>query len=166
MLRHLTDDPVRALTLPSRARLAGEMSSRSTSRGYTLAAPYAYRGAITPKTPPTGVRRQDRGAPRAVAEAKTPWLRLAGGANPAPPRPAGRVRGRVLHLVTDALPSTSAGYTIRTQEIALAQRVAGIDPHVSTRIGFPVTAGAIDGRAAVRVDGVPYHPLLPWIMPG
>ena len=32
---------------------------------------------------------------------------------------------RVLHIVTDALPSTSAGYTIRTQEIALAQRARG-----------------------------------------
>jgi glycosyltransferase involved in cell wall biosynthesis len=68
--------------------------------------------------------------------------------------------------VTDALPSTSAGYTIRTQEVALAQRAVGLDPHVSTRIGFPVTAGAIDGRATVTVDGVPYHRLLPWIMPG
>ena len=76
------------------------------------------------------------------------------------------MRGRVLHLVTDALPSTSAGYTIRTQEIALAQRAVGLDPHVSTRIGFPVTAGAIDGRATVTVNGVPYHRLLPWIMPG
>jgi glycosyltransferase involved in cell wall biosynthesis len=64
------------------------------------------------------------------------------------------------------LPSTSAGYTIRTQEIALGQRAAGMDPHVSTRIGFPVTAGSIDGRAAVTVDGVPYHRLLPWAMPG
>jgi glycosyltransferase involved in cell wall biosynthesis len=72
----------------------------------------------------------------------------------------------VLHLVTDALPSTSAGYTIRTQEIALAQRLAGMDPHVATRIGFPVTAGAIDGRTTVTVDGVPYHRLLPWVMPG
>ena len=52
----------------------------------------------------------------------------------------------MLHIVTDALPSTSAGYTVRTQEIALAQRAAGLDPHVVTRIGFPVTAGAIDGR--------------------
>jgi glycosyltransferase involved in cell wall biosynthesis len=68
--------------------------------------------------------------------------------------------------VTDALPSTSAGYTIRTQEIALAQRAVGLDPHVTTRIGFPVTAGAIDGRALVTVDGVPYHRLLPWVMPG
>jgi glycosyltransferase involved in cell wall biosynthesis len=75
-------------------------------------------------------------------------------------------KGRVLHIVTDALPSTSAGYTIRTQEIALAQRAAGLDPHVVTRIGFPVTAGSVDGRATVTVDGVPYHRLLPWVMPG
>jgi glycosyltransferase involved in cell wall biosynthesis len=75
------------------------------------------------------------------------------------------VQGRILHIVTDALPSTSAGYTIRTQEIAVAQRMAGLDPHVSTRIGFPVTAGAIDGRSLVTVYGVPYHRLLPWIMP-
>jgi glycosyltransferase involved in cell wall biosynthesis len=74
--------------------------------------------------------------------------------------------GRVLHIVTDALPSTSAGYTVRTQEIAVAQRAAGLDPHVVTRIGFPVTAGSIDGRHLVTVDGVPYHRLLPWIMPG
>ena len=87
-----------------------------------------------------------------------------------PPRAGGR-RGvappqEILHIVTDALPSTSAGYTIRTQEIAVAQRLAGMDPHVTTRIGFPVTAGAMDGRATVTVDGVPYHRLLPWIMPG
>jgi glycosyltransferase involved in cell wall biosynthesis len=80
--------------------------------------------------------------------------------------PARRGSTRVLHIVTDALPSTSAGYTIRTQEIAVAQRLAGMDPHVTTRIGFPVTAGAMDGRATVTVDGVPYHRLLPWIMPG
>lgn len=81
-----------------------------------------------------------------------------------PPAPSRNIK--ILHIVTDALPSTSAGYTIRTQEIALAQRFAGMDPHVSTRIGFPVTAGAIDGRSTVIVDGVPYHRLLPWVMPG
>ena len=73
---------------------------------------------------------------------------------------------RILHIVTDALPSVSAGYTVRTQEIAVAQRAAGLDPHVVTRLGFPVTAGHIDGRAKVTVDGVPYHRLLPWVMPG
>ncbi|MGH3279244.1 MAG: glycosyltransferase family 4 protein, partial [Trebonia sp.] len=96
-----------------------------------------------------------------------PW----GGDGGAKPPHAGGRRGvappqAILHLVTDALPSTSAGYTIRTQEIAVAQRLAGMDPHVTTRIGFPVTAGAIDGRDTVTVDGVPYHRLLPWVMPG
>jgi glycosyltransferase involved in cell wall biosynthesis len=79
---------------------------------------------------------------------------------------APHVPGRVLHLVTDALPTTSAGYTIRTHEIALAQREAGLDPHVATRAGYPVTQGRIDGRRLVELDGVPYHRLLPWRMPG
>jgi glycosyltransferase involved in cell wall biosynthesis len=81
-------------------------------------------------------------------------------------RRAGYVPGRVLHLVTDALPTTSAGYTIRTHEIALAQREAGLDPHVATRAGYPVTQGRIDGRRLVELDGVPYHRLLPWRVPG
>jgi glycosyltransferase involved in cell wall biosynthesis len=85
----------------------------------------------------------------------------AGGRGSAP-----HVSGRVLHLVTDALPTTSAGYTIRTHEIALAQRAAGLDPHVATRTGYPVTRGRIDGRRLVELDGVPYHRLLPWRMPG
>src|SRR5580698_3030796 len=75
-----------------------------------------------------------------------PALAPAPAPAPAPasaPAPARRGSTRVLHIVTDALPSTSAGYTIRTQEIAVAQRLAGLDPHVTTRIGFPVTAGAI-----------------------
>lgn len=75
------------------------------------------------------------------------------------------VPGRVLHIVTDALPTTNAGYTIRTQEVALAQRGAGLDPHVVTRIGFPVTSGKLDARPLVSVDGVPYHRLLPWALP-
>jgi glycosyltransferase involved in cell wall biosynthesis len=92
------------------------------------------------------------------------------GTYPGPPRgvggrPAGPA-GRVLHLVTDALPTTSAGYTIRTHEIALAQRAAGLDPHVATRCGYPVTQGRLDGRRQVVLDGVPYHRLLPWRMPG
>ncbi len=77
----------------------------------------------------------------------------------------GGTKGRVLHLVNDALPTTSAGYTIRTHEIVLAQRAAGLDPHVVTRCGFPVTQGTLDGRRLVELDGIPYHRLLPWRMP-
>jgi glycosyltransferase involved in cell wall biosynthesis len=78
----------------------------------------------------------------------------------------GHLPGRVLHLVSDALPSVSAGYTIRTHEIVLAQRAAGLDPHVATRCGFPVTQGRLDARHLVELDGVPYHRLLPWLLPG
>ena len=69
---------------------------------------------------------------------------------------------RVLHLVTDALPATSAGYTIRTHAIARAQREAGLDAHVVTGLGFPVTKGILDGRRQLTLDGVPYYRLLPW----
>jgi glycosyltransferase involved in cell wall biosynthesis len=79
--------------------------------------------------------------------------------------PAWATRGRVLHIVNDALPTTSAGYTIRTHEIVLAQRAAGFDPHVVTRCGFPVTQGTLDGRRLVVLDGIPYHRLLPWRLP-
>jgi glycosyltransferase involved in cell wall biosynthesis len=78
---------------------------------------------------------------------------------------ATRTPGRVLHLVNDALPAISAGYTIRTHEIALAQQADGLDPHVVTPTGYPVTQGRLDGRALVTLDGIPYHRLLPWHLP-
>jgi glycosyltransferase involved in cell wall biosynthesis len=86
-------------------------------------------------------------------------------AGPAPGDLTGTT-GRILHLVNDALPASSAGYTIRTHQIVLAQRAAGLDPHVVTRCGYPVTQGRIDGRRLVMLDGIPYHRLLPWRMPG
>jgi glycosyltransferase involved in cell wall biosynthesis len=92
-----------------------------------------------------------------------------GGMGDRPPTRPGGAGGRppvnmhsVLHIVTDALPSTSAGYTIRTHEIVRAQRAAGLDPHVLTASGFPVTQGVLDGRRLVTLDGVAYHRLLPW----
>jgi glycosyltransferase involved in cell wall biosynthesis len=124
------------------ALTAGGRSSNLSHRagGGALSAPSSRRGETGGQRPP-----------------------MPGGAGGSSPRGG---QDRVLHIVTDALPSTSAGYTVRTQEIALAQRAAGLDPHVVTRIGFPVTAGSVDGRFTVTVDGVPYHRLLPWVMPG
>ena len=225
MLRHITDDPVRALTLAWRAlpaplrgwiRFAGpygraaalwgagdrrgaltalegrparlaafslavdqpqvarsaiaRLSDGSRARP-RLAARLAYReGRLTDAVRALDGVRGWRAARlrrwlRAESEMLEPGrLRLAPAAVPA--AEAAGVPGNILHIVTDALPSTSAGYTVRTQEIAIAQRAAGLDPHVVTRIGFPVTAGKVDGRRLVTVDGVPYHRLLPWIMPG
>jgi glycosyltransferase involved in cell wall biosynthesis len=61
----------------------------------------------------------------------------------------------------------TAGYTVRTHQIAVAQRQAGLDPHVLTRAGFPVAQGHFDARRRVRLDGVTYHRLLPsWLPAG
>lgn len=72
---------------------------------------------------------------------------------------------RVLHLVSNALPHTNAGYTQRTHRIAVAQRDLGMDVHVVTRAGYPLTKGVPDPRTLVRVDGVAYHRLIPWTAP-
>ena len=77
----------------------------------------------------------------------------------------GGTNPRVLHLVTNSLPHTNAGYTQRTHRIASAQRAAGVDVHVVTRVGHPLTKGVRDPRTLVHVDGVAYHRLLPWTAP-
>jgi glycosyltransferase involved in cell wall biosynthesis len=220
MVRHVTDDPVRALTLAWRAlpaplrrwiRLAGPYgraaalwgagdrraaqaalearpdrlaafslavdqpqvarsalarlpeSSRARPR---LAARLAYReGRLT-----DAIRELDhahgRQAARLRRSLRAEVEMLEPGRLTLPEMAVARTPGTILHIVTDALPAVSAGYTVRTQEITVAQRAAGLDPHVVTRIGFPVTAGVIDGRRLVAVDGVPYHRLLPLVMPG
>ncbi|WP_247695296.1 glycosyltransferase family 4 protein [Streptomyces sp. B93] len=108
------------------------------------------------------VERRLAGRARAAGPAAAP----SGGRMPV--LAARRVRpvpGRVLHLVTNGLPFKHAGYTVRTQKIAEAQRAAGLDPHVVTRIGFPVTQGVPDGRPLHTVGGVPQHRLLPRWLP-
>jgi glycosyltransferase involved in cell wall biosynthesis len=158
-----------AVDQPTVARSALARLSESNAARPRLAARLAYReGRLTDAVGELDGTRswRDRRLRRALAaEIEVLDFPQAGG------RKASRITvvpvpGRVLHIVTDALPTTSAGYTVRTQEIAVAQQAIGLDPHVATRLGFPVTAGAIDGRATVGVDGVNYHRLLPWVMPG
>lgn len=75
------------------------------------------------------------------------------------------VPGRILHLVTNALPEKNAGYTVRTHRIVRAQREIGLDAHVVTRLGFPVAQGHPAVRDRRDHDGVPYHRLIPWWPP-
>ena len=72
---------------------------------------------------------------------------------------------RILHVVTNSLPTVQAGSTIRTQRVARAMRDRGWDAHVVTRPGFPVFHGAISAPESVDFDSVPYHHLLPGIAP-
>jgi len=67
----------------------------------------------------------------------------------------------VLHMVTNALPYTQAGYTVRTHRIVTAQKAAGLDPHVVTSWGWPMLQGHTDVEPFEEIDGIPYHRLLP-----
>ncbi|MES9606866.1 glycosyltransferase [Actinomadura sp. NPDC000929] len=135
--RQLRDDPGRA------SRLAVRLAARTP-----LGARLRRSRLVVPK--PRDVGRETRDLRLLLAE-------------PAPTRARRAVQGTtVLQFVTNALPRTNAGYTVRTHRIALAQREMGLDPHIVTRLGYPLSQGIADGRARVDVDGVPYHRLLPW----
>ncbi|WP_308164072.1 glycosyltransferase family 4 protein [Nonomuraea sediminis] len=85
--------------------------------------------------------------------------------NPIPPGPkvavGDRVQGRVLHCVTNALPYTQAGYTVRTHRIVTSQQAAGLDPHVVTSWGWPMLQGHAQATPFEEIDGIPYYRLLP-----
>lgn len=85
--------------------------------------------------------------------------------DPIPPGPkmavGDRVQGRVLHCVTNALPYTQAGYTVRTHRIVTSQQAAGLDPHVVTSWGWPMLQGHAQATPFEEIDGIPYYRLLP-----
>lgn len=76
-----------------------------------------------------------------------------------PARPAVGEARRVLHLVTNAWPETTAGYTVRTRGITEAQAAAGLEVHVATRLGFPVNRGRIGAARGLQRGGVAQHRL-------
>lgn len=66
---------------------------------------------------------------------------------------------RVLHLLNNSLPHIVAGYTVRTHQVARAQRDAGLDPVMVTKAGFPMLQGVFDAAPVDVVDGITYHRL-------
>jgi glycosyltransferase involved in cell wall biosynthesis len=144
--RQLRDDPPRAVRLGLRLLLRYAPDGvRRALRRFTAPVPRNPRRVAAE----LGALLTD--VPVAPSGGKTPHQRTS----------AAKSR-RVLHLVTNALPHTNAGYTVRTHKIALAQLEAGLDPHVVTRMGYPLTQGIPDTRPLRAVDGVPYHRLIPW----
>ncbi|WP_433474472.1 glycosyltransferase family 4 protein [Spirillospora sp. CA-142024] len=137
--RQLLDDPGRA------SRLAVRLAARTPFGARLRRSPL-----VVPR--PRDVQRETRDLRRLLARPTSP------------PRAGRAVQGTtVLQLVTNALPRTNAGYTVRTHRIALAQREMGFDTHIVTRLGYPLSQGIGDARTRVDVDGVPYHRLLPWL---
>ncbi|HEU5205208.1 MAG TPA: glycosyltransferase family 4 protein [Candidatus Limnocylindrales bacterium] len=71
------------------------------------------------------------------------------------------IRGRILHVVSRALPYHQVGYTMRSQSIGEAQLAAGLDARFATIGNFPANVGVPDAPRDWEVRGVPYHRLAP-----
>lgn len=84
-----------------------------------------------------------------------------------PGRSLSPVRGepRVLFVLTNSLPFTQSGYTLRSHETMLALKARGIHVSAVTRLGYPVVTGRVPRRSADVVDGVKYARLLPLSLP-
>ncbi|MFD6177428.1 MULTISPECIES: glycosyltransferase family 4 protein [unclassified Isoptericola] len=78
---------------------------------------------------------------------------------------AGELPVPVHHHLTNSLPHTQSGYTLRTHAILTAQRAAGHRVTATTRAGYPLTIGVLTARGTDVVDGVPYGRLVPRRMP-
>lgn len=69
---------------------------------------------------------------------------------------------RVLHLLTNSLPHTQSGYSLRSHRILRAQQEQGMEVLALTRPGYPVMIGVPTARDEDVVDGVRYRRTLPW----
>lgn len=70
-------------------------------------------------------------------------------------------RLRVLHLITNSLPHTQSGYSLRTHNILVGLRDQGIDSLALTRTGYPVMVGKPWCADEDVVDGIRYRRTLP-----
>lgn len=85
-------------------------------------------------------------------------------AGPDPDETAGRPL-RVLHLLTNSLPHTQSGYSLRSHRILTALRAEGIESVALTRTGYPVMVGVIEALDEDVVDDIRYHRTLPETLP-
>ncbi|GAA1489390.1 glycosyltransferase family 4 protein [Brachybacterium sacelli] len=85
-------------------------------------------------------------------------------ATPAGDRPPGGPL-RVLHLLTNSLPHTQSGYSLRSHRILTSLREDGIESVALTRTGYPVMIGVLTARDEDVVDGIRYVRALPGALP-
>ena len=103
---------------------------------------------------PEGARPPAAGVPAGTPDAlSAPVARTAGG------------ELRVLHLLTNSLPHTQSGYSLRSHRILTALRGEGIESLALTRTGYPVMVGVPLARDEDVVDGIRYVRTLPGSLP-
>lgn len=80
-----------------------------------------------------------------------------GGPGATSPSPA----PRVLHVLTNSLPHTTSGYSLRSHRILCALRDRGVESVAMTRTGYPVMVGVPWARDVDVVEGIEYRRVLP-----
>lgn len=68
---------------------------------------------------------------------------------------------RVLHLITNSLPHTQSGYSLRTHRILRTLADRGVRSVALTRTGYPVMIGKVLAGGSDMIDGVEYRRTLP-----
>ncbi|OIR45758.1 glycosyltransferase family 4 protein [Corynebacterium sp. NML130628] len=68
---------------------------------------------------------------------------------------------RVFHYLTNSLPHTSAGYSLRSHAVLRCMQSAGIQVAAVTRYGYPNIVGKLAANGHEKVDGVDYFRILP-----
>ena len=111
----------------------------------------------------SGLARRLRGEALSMDAAYTvplPELTTRGGAHGAEGR-AGGQEMRAFHVLTNSLPHTQSGYTLRTHRLLSALVSRGVRTLAVTRIGYPVLVGIPWGEDVQRIGGVEYRRVLP-----
>ena len=133
--------------------------------GRTSEALESLDGPATPgaSAPDRGLRRRLRGE---AATMRTDFRLAAPARGPAAPTavvgPSGEALAhpgplRVLHVLTNSLPHTQSGYTLRTHRLLSALAGRGVVVDAVTRLGYPVLVGIPWGADVQELDGVRYR---------
>ncbi|MDO5747726.1 MAG: glycosyltransferase family 4 protein [Actinomycetaceae bacterium] len=78
--------------------------------------------------------------------------------------PENNDRPRILHLLTNSLPYTQSGYSIRSHEV-LRSQAHFADTMSVTRLGYPTIIGKRHSSDMDTVDGITYQRVIPYWMP-
>lgn len=100
---------------------------------------------------------------RSELQLLTPGYRLplAAKQQPSGSSPAEGESLRVLHLLTNSLPHTQSGYSLRSHRILTSLRDRGTESVALTRTGYPVMVGKLLASDEDMVDGIRYVRSLP-----
>lgn len=70
-----------------------------------------------------------------------------------------------LHFLTNSLPHTQSGYSLRSHAVLRSIKNSGIGVRATTRLGYPVTVGKLPKTPVDLIEGIPYERLLPGVYP-